>query len=271
MNRRAALAAAALAVVALGAVTAASFFEARALVRHRGTKPPVTPADSELAFDTVPFRATDGTVLEGWWIRPRDGARRPDLATVVLCHPEDEGRGPSGKAAMLGPATALSRAGFIVLAFDFRSYGGSQGSLTTGGYRELGDLQGALTLARARSLGAKVVIVGEGMGGTVALAAKGADPSIAAVVAIAPYPGWDDALLARAPRGTGDALLRAFAPPPLTKLWLPSNLPAGYQGGELGLYGIASDTTVTIVPAGRALRGDALDRLLLETIERRLQ
>ena len=139
MTRRAAtIAAVALAVIALGVVTAASYEEARALLSHRGTRPRVTPADSGLAYETVPFAASDGTVLEGWWIVPRDGVRRRDLATVVLAHPEVDSlalaTGVSGKARMLGWAAPLSRAGFIVLAFDFRSYGGSAGHLTTGGW-----------------------------------------------------------------------------------------------------------------------------------------
>ena len=119
MNRRAAtLAAVALAVAALGVVTAASYQEARALLHHRGVRPRVTPADSGLAYETVPFAASDGTVLEGWWIVPRDGVRRRDLATVVLCHPEDDSlavaTGFSGKARMLSWAGPLSRAGFAV-------------------------------------------------------------------------------------------------------------------------------------------------------------
>src|SRR5258708_2239874 len=120
MTRRAAwIAAAALAVIALGVLTAASYEEARALLHHPRARPAVTPSDSALAYETVPFRAVDGTVLEGWWIVPRDGVRRRDLATVVLCHPEDDSlavaTGLSGKARMLGWAAPLSRAGFIVL------------------------------------------------------------------------------------------------------------------------------------------------------------
>jgi len=162
-----------LAVAAVAAVTAASFHEARQLVNHRGARPPVTPADSGLAYETVPFRSTDGLALEGWWIVPKDGVRRPDLATVILCHPEDDSlavaTGRTGKARVLPLAVALSRAGFIVLAFDFRSYGGSTGPATTGGDRERKDLAGAIEFAGARSVGAPLVLWGQGMGATVAL------------------------------------------------------------------------------------------------------
>jgi NADH:ubiquinone oxidoreductase subunit 2 (subunit N) len=115
-----------IAVVAVVAVTAISYFAAQALLHHRSARPSVTPADSGLIYQTVPLVARDGTKLEGWWIIPRDGVRRRDLATVVLAHAAD-GEIPgalTGKAGMLRQATWLSRAGFIVLAFDFRSYGG---------------------------------------------------------------------------------------------------------------------------------------------------
>jgi dipeptidyl aminopeptidase/acylaminoacyl peptidase len=151
-----------IAVVAVVAVTAISYFAAQALTHHRSARPAVTPADSGLIYQMVPLMARDGTKLEGWWIIPRDGVRRPDLATVVLAHAAD-GERPgalTGKAGMLRHAAWLSRAGFIVLAFDFRSYGGSEGSRTTGGEEEQQDLDAALRLVRERALGAQISILG---------------------------------------------------------------------------------------------------------------
>lgn len=195
-RRRFWLALLAIAVTAGVAITAISFFAGRTLLSHRSVRPLVTPADSGLAYDVVPLRARDGTVLEGWWIRPRDGARRPDLATIVLAHAADgERRGaPTGKAGMLRQAAWLSRAGFIVLTFDFRSYGGSEGHRTTGGYREQQDLEAAIRLAHERSLEAPVAVLGEGMGATVGLAVMAQDPSLAALVADSPVASWDQGL-----------------------------------------------------------------------------
>lgn len=174
------------AVIALAAVTAASYWAARQLLYHRSARPGVTPADSGLVAQVVPIGARDGTTLEGWWIVPRDGERRPDLATVVLAHGTDreEVGFPTGKAGMLRYATWLSRAGFIVLAFDFRSYGGSPGTQSTGGYREEQDLEAALRLAKERAIGAPIFVLGEGMGGGIALSLERS--ALAGIVAIDP-------------------------------------------------------------------------------------
>lgn len=185
-----------IAVMACAAITAISLYTARELLNHRSARPAVTPADSGLAYSVVPLRARDGTVLEGWWIRPRDGARRRDLATVVLAHAAD-GERPgalTGKAGMLRHAAWLSRAGFIVLAFDFRSYGGSSGTQTTGGYLEQQDLEAAIRLAHERAVGAPVAILGEGMGATVGLAVMARDTSLVALVADSPGTSWRDGL-----------------------------------------------------------------------------
>ena len=182
------------------AVTAISFFAARALTHHRSSRPSVTPADSGLTYQVVPLKAKDGTALEGWWIIPKDGVRRRDLATVVLAHAAD-GEKPellTGKAGMLRHAVWLSRAGFIVLAFDFRSYGGSEGQETTGGVKEQQDLEAALRLVRERAIGAPVALLGEGMGANVGLRAQAQEPGIRALIADSPAPNRMAALRAAA-------------------------------------------------------------------------
>jgi len=176
-----------IAVAACVAVTAISFFAARALTHHRSSRPSVTPADSGLTYQVVPLKAKDGTVLEGWWIIPKDGQRRRDLATVILVHGAD-GEAPevqTGKAGMLRDAAPLSRAGFIVLSIDLRSYGGSEGS-GTGGEVEEDDLEAATMLVRARSIDAPVVLVGRGIGGYLVAVSTTHDTSIDAAVAIDP-------------------------------------------------------------------------------------
>ena len=202
-------------MVAVLAVTAISYFAAQALTHRWSFGPEVTPADSGLIYQKVPLLARDGTKLEGWWIIPRDGVRRPDLATVVLAHPAD-GERPgalTGKAGMLRHAAWLSRAGFIVLAFDFRSYGGSEGTRTTGGEEEQQDLDAALRLVRERALGAPIFVLGEGMGARVGLAEIAQDPSVTALVADSPSKSRLDALRAAGPfwtRFASSALVRQF-------------------------------------------------------------
>jgi len=219
----------AIAVVALGAVTAISYFAAQALTRHRSVRPAVTPADSGLIYQTVPLVARDGTKLEGWWIIPRDGVRRPDLATVVLAHAAD-GERPgalTGKAGMLRHAAWLSRAGFIVLAFDFRSYGGSDGSKTSGGELEQQDLEAAVRLVRERAIGAPIVIFGTGMGASVALSAAAQDSSVAGTVADSPSTSPTASLLAGKSRifreGFGNLYADAVTSDAIKKLISPAS------------------------------------------------
>jgi pimeloyl-ACP methyl ester carboxylesterase len=197
-----------LAAVLLGALVAASGAgiawnarsaatrEAARMIEHRGPVPAPgdpTPADSGMRFSDVPLGARDGTKLAGWWIIPEDGTRRPDLAVVVMAHAADE----RGKASLLPLAPALHRAGYILLLFDFRSYGGSEGTRTTHGFLEQQDVEAAVRLARERALGAPVAILGQGMGATAALMVAAQDPAIVCVVADSPWHAWDDALFSR--------------------------------------------------------------------------
>ncbi|HWH09417.1 MAG TPA: alpha/beta fold hydrolase, partial [Candidatus Thermoplasmatota archaeon] len=82
-----------------------------------------TPADAGLAFEPLALTTSDGVALAGWWM-PADEAR----GTVVFLH----GYGDS-KNQSLAYAPFLLRAGYHVLAFDFRAHGASGGSFTTVG------------------------------------------------------------------------------------------------------------------------------------------
>jgi len=273
---------AALLVLALFAVTLASRNEARRLVHHRGTRAAVTPADSGLNYETVPFAAIDGARLEGWWIVPKDGVRRPDLATVILCHPEDDSlavaTGRSGKARVLPLAVALSRAGFLVLAFDFRSYGGSAGGMTTGGWQERRDLAGAIEFAGARSVGAPLVLYGMGMGANVALSAGGeaafAGAGIVQVLVDAPRATWDAAILDRAQARRG--AFAWLATRVLEHYFIADELPGDFDGDAVQAQAdlASSPDSALVVLANRPgaeLRAPAEYRArVVRTIEARL-
>jgi uncharacterized protein len=119
-----------------------------------------TPAEAGLDHRDVRFDTDDGERLHGWWV-PRRAASR---GHVVLCH---------GNAGNVGDrvahAAVLTAVGFDVLLFDYRGYGASSGSPgERGTYRDA-------RAARARLLRepgvdrARVLYVGESLGGAVAL------------------------------------------------------------------------------------------------------
>ena len=187
---------------------------------------------------------------------PDDGVRRPDLAVAVLAHAEDDSialaTGISGKARMLRHAGYLHRAGYIVLLFDFRSYGGSEGKQTSGGFIEIADLEAAVRLARERALGAPIAILGEGMGATVGLAVTSQDPTVTCLVADSPIPTWNTALFAsptvRAPWWGG------LVSDPIAHAFVARELPDGFDGDArvaLGAAPLAGMRPVMLVFGGK--------------------
>src|SRR4051812_26295097 len=67
-------------------------------------------------LEPVSFRATDGLLLRGWYVTPRNGA------VIVVLHGWS-----SNRAGMVPEAEMLTRAGFGVLMFDWRAHGQSEG------------------------------------------------------------------------------------------------------------------------------------------------
>jgi fermentation-respiration switch protein FrsA (DUF1100 family) len=119
-----------------------------------------TPADAGLSYRDVDLDTTDGERLHAWWL-PR---RAPLLGHVLLCH---------GNAGNIGDrvlhAAVLTAAGFDVLLFDYRGYGRSTGRPDEHGtYR---DARAALEwLRREPDVDpARVLYLGESLGGAVAL------------------------------------------------------------------------------------------------------
>jgi fermentation-respiration switch protein FrsA (DUF1100 family) len=120
-----------------------------------------TPADADLPFEDVEIATQDGERLHAWWIRARGGA----TGHVLLCH------GNAGNVGDRVPhAALLAAAGFDVLLFDSRGYGRSSGRPSEEGtYRDARAARAAL-LARPGVDAARVLYLGESLGGAVALA-----------------------------------------------------------------------------------------------------
>jgi uncharacterized protein len=120
-----------------------------------------TPAAAGLRFADVAPRTDDGEQLHGWWIPASASA----IGHVLLCH------GNAGNVGDRIPHIALlSAAGFDVLAFDYRGYGRSSGRPTEPGIlRDAVAARDAL-LRREGVDPARVLYLGESLGGAVALA-----------------------------------------------------------------------------------------------------
>jgi fermentation-respiration switch protein FrsA (DUF1100 family) len=115
-----------------------------------------TPATAE---DLV-ISTQDAERLHGWWVP----ARAPSLGHVLLCH---------GNAGNLGDRVAhvewLAAEGFDVLAFDYRGYGRSTGRPSEPGLRLDARAGRAALLARPGVDAARVLYLGESLGGAVAI------------------------------------------------------------------------------------------------------
>jgi alpha-beta hydrolase superfamily lysophospholipase len=192
-------------------------------------------------FEHVPFRATDGTKLDGWWIPARqptaaDLNERPDWGrrTVILCH----GLG-ANKANQLVMAQDLVPGGYNVLAFDFRAHGDSGGQITTFGDLERSDVLGAIRWLKENrpKEAARIFGVGASMGAAALIAAAGEPDEGQSLEAVAVYGTYDDlgALVSTAAH-------RYFVPP-LDWLAVHAGLPiaSAHAGRPLGHFAPAGE------------------------------
>ncbi len=120
-----------------------------------------TPADVGLDCRELTIETDDGERLHAWWL----AVEAATLGHVLLCH---------GNAGNIGDrvvhAALLTAVGFDVLLFDYRGYGRSSGKPSEEGtYRDARAARAAL-LAQPGTDAARVLYLGESLGGAVALA-----------------------------------------------------------------------------------------------------
>lgn len=159
-----------------------------ATVRAKPHRLTVTPALYKMPFERVAFSSADGTRLSGWFVPV---AKRTPHGVIVLCHGVD-----STREGMLEDAALLHRHGYAALLFDFRGRGESGGSRCTLGYREVDDLLAAIGYVQARpdSRTLPLGVLGESMGGAVALMGTARCPAVRAVVAESAFARLEDAV-----------------------------------------------------------------------------
>jgi len=132
------------------------------------------PADVGLAFTDLTIPTSDGERLHGWWIPTR---ARPARAHVLFFH------GNAGNVShRLEHAAALTAAGLDVLLVDYRGYGRSTGRPHEAGLAL--DAQASLAAMRTGAAvdPARVVLMGESLGGAVALGLATESPPLACVL-----------------------------------------------------------------------------------------
>ncbi len=162
-----------------------------ATLAHIITRPRHLRAIATRAIDEtteeIAFRSGDGVTLRGWYLAhaaPRD--------VLIICHGYAMNR-----HELLDLAHALHASGHAVLLFDFRAHGTSEGTRSTIGYREAGDIIAAVDYVRARpELDALPLgVAGISMGAAASLLAAAREPRIGAVAADSSFTALSDTAL----------------------------------------------------------------------------
>lgn len=118
------------------------------------------PSRVEVAFEELAIPSTDGLTLHGWWLKTR-GTR----SGVVL---QFHGNAQNMSTHFLFVAW-LAKEGFDVVTFDYRGYGRSPGSPDRDGM--VADGKAAIDFVVQRAPDAPLFVVGQSIGGAVALPA----------------------------------------------------------------------------------------------------
>ncbi|MBI3564029.1 MAG: alpha/beta hydrolase [Elusimicrobia bacterium] len=116
-------------------------------------------------WEEARFRSDDGVGLTGLWF---PSSRTPAKGVVVQFH----GNGENMTSHFLS-AWWLALEGWDVLAFDYRGYGASEGEKSLDG--AVRDGAAALAYARTKAPGLPLVVLGQSLGGAVAVAALARD------------------------------------------------------------------------------------------------
>jgi fermentation-respiration switch protein FrsA (DUF1100 family) len=127
----------------------------------------LTPDQIGLAWRDVEFAAADGVRLHGWLLP----ARAPRQGSVLFLHGNAE-----NISTHIASVAWLPGAGFDVLLLDYRGYGSSAGRPSLDGL----ELDFAAALATLRALPEvdpqRIVVLGQSLGGAVAISALAGSP-----------------------------------------------------------------------------------------------
>lgn len=123
-------------------------------------------------------KAEGGTVLRGWKVR----APRPSGDWVLMFHGVSDNR-----LGMTHHAAVLLRNGYSVLLMDSRAHGASGGATATYGWKEREDVRAIADAVFTLETVHCFFLLGESMGGAIALQAAAVEPRVEGVVAEAAF------------------------------------------------------------------------------------
>ena len=159
---------------------------------YANTHPPryplhVPPSDLGAAYEAVTFVTDDGLALAGWLIAAQ-GSRRPSPG-IIICHGQGANRSDFTELAVY-----LSRRGYVVLTFDFRAHGESEGRRSSLGYHEQKDIAAAhrFLVSRKEVDRARIGLFGFSLGGAAAILAAAESGAFQAVVADSAFSSLKD-------------------------------------------------------------------------------
>ncbi|MFN2490316.1 MAG: alpha/beta hydrolase [Actinomycetota bacterium] len=130
--------------------------------------------------ERLTFRSEDGLSIEAELDAPPNAK-----AGLVLCHPHPQMDGTMNAPLLLALRDELTSRRWIVLRFNFRGVGASEGESSLGG-AELAETRAAIAVLRRRDAELPLAIAGWSFGGAVAVRAAAEDDSLVGCVGIAP-------------------------------------------------------------------------------------
>lgn len=165
----------------LASTVGLAYYVARVLTDPRRPTPQddyvMTPFETGARHEEVTFPSRGDHLVHGWWFT------RPETRRVIIGCPGYRG----SKAELIGISTALWRAGFNVLLFDYHGHGAGRGAPVTLAYRELNDFYSAVDYARQRVPDARIGVIGYSMGAAIAIMGSARRPEVRAVIADSPF------------------------------------------------------------------------------------
>jgi fermentation-respiration switch protein FrsA (DUF1100 family) len=178
-----------------------------------------TPADFGLAYEDVSVTTPDGLKLVGWYVPSQNGA-------VIMAQHGFK----SNRTGLLEEAAMLNEHGYGVLLTSVRAHDLSAGEMISFGMNEMQDLESwyQYLLTRDEVDPGRVGILGNSMGGSLAIQYAAQNENVRAIVAHSAFSSLDDTVSTSIEFFTG---LPAFPFAPAIVFWAEQEV--GFDSSEI--------------------------------------